>query len=190
MTTIENDLTFVAPEGVYSLTEEYKPPPIHASTATVAALFHSKLTTITVKFSASKPGTSQGFTALLGGGKGGDKNAKKKGDESGSESDDAGGGVEEGEVGGSQEDLHTPQQLFSPNGTRGGNPLPSKRKSVSRPKHSIKTTSSSFVTRLHTMEGLSKHLAGKSGDVTFMFYNAGKSFYWMDVSGKHKVSRS
>ncbi|KAG8751433.1 hypothetical protein FRC12_012448 [Ceratobasidium sp. 428] len=36
------------------------------------------------------------------------------------------------------------------------------------------------------MEGLSKHLAAKSGDVTFMFYNAGKSFYWMDVSGKHK----
>ncbi|QRW14357.1 catabolite repression protein creC [Ceratobasidium sp. AG-Ba] len=187
MATIENDLTFVAPEGVYSLTEEYKPPPIHASTAQTAALFHSKLTTVTVKFPAPKPGgASQGFTALLGGGKGGDKSAKKKGEESGSESDS--GGLDE-EVNGSQEDLpHAPQQLFSPNGSKGGQPLPGKRKSVSRPKHSIKTTSSSFVTRLHTMEGLSKYLAAKSGDVTFVFYNAGKSFYWMDVSGKHKAS--
>ncbi|KAG8692859.1 hypothetical protein FRC08_009487, partial [Ceratobasidium sp. 394] len=168
MATIENDTTFVAPEGVYSLTEEYKPPPIHASTANTAALFYSRLTTITVKFPASKPGASQGFTALLGGGK--DKTAKKKesaGAESGSDSDHD-GPVDDPDVNGSAEDLHTQQQaaLFSPNGSKGAQPLSGKRKSVSRPKHSIKTTSSSFVTRLHTMEGLSKHLASKSGDVT------------------------
>ncbi|KAG8767048.1 hypothetical protein FRC12_006475 [Ceratobasidium sp. 428] len=198
MATIENDATFVAPEGVYSLTEEYKPPPIHASTANTAALFHSRLTTVTVKFPASKPtgGASQGFTALLGGGK--DKTAKKKvvgttgegADQSGSDSEHDGAGIDaDADPNGSADDLHNTQQqqqaaLFSPNGSN--QPLPGKRKSVSRPKHSIKTTSSSFVTRLHTMEGLSKHLAAKSGDVTFMFYNAGKSFYWMDVSGKHK----
>ncbi|KAJ1309513.1 hypothetical protein OPQ81_006287 [Rhizoctonia solani] len=77
------------------------------------------------------------------------------------------------------------QQLFSPTGLKPG-PLTPRKKSVARPKNSIKTTSSSFVTRLHTMEGLTKYLAAKSGDVTFMFYNAGKSFYWMDMSAKLK----
>ncbi|QRW27693.1 ribosomal L27 protein [Rhizoctonia solani] len=86
------------------------------------------------------------------------------------------------------DDPSTPQQqqqLFSPTGLK-PSPLTPRKKSVARPKHNIKTTSSSFVTRLHTMEGLTKYLGSKSGDVTFMFYNAGKSFYWMDVSGKLK----
>lgn len=191
MASIENDSTFVAPEGVYSLTEEYKPPPIHASTAGIAAAFHSHLTTVTVKFAPPKAGGSQGFTSLLGGGNKEKSKDKKKtgggGDESGSDSEHE---PADEDIGGSGDDLPTQQQqqaaLFSPTGLKPGALPGGKRKSVSRPKHSIKTTSSSFVTRLHTMEGLSKHLAGKSGDVTFMFYNAGKSFYWMDVSAKHK----
>ncbi|KAB5595692.1 Catabolite repression protein creC [Ceratobasidium theobromae] len=177
---MESELTFVAPEGVYSLTEEYKPPPIHASAAGVAASFHSRLTTITVKFSPPKAGGSQGFTALLGGGKE-RANKDKKPDDSASDTDD------DPDVGGSGDDAPAQQQaaLFSPTGLKPA-PIPGKRKSVSRPKHSIKTTSSSFVTRLHTMEGLNKHLAAKNGDVTFMFYNAGKSFYWMDTTSKNK----
>ena len=62
-----------------------------------------------------------------------------------------------------------------------------KRKTVSRPKHSIRTTSSSFVTRLQTAEGLTRTLANKQGDVTFMFYNALKSFFWTEVGVKAKV---
>ena len=195
MAAIENDATFVSPEGVYSLTEEYKPPPIHASTAGAAAAFHSKLTSVTVRFPAPKVGGGQGLTALLGGGK--EKSSKekekdrKKGEESGEESDHDTPPGEDADLGGSADDVQQQQAaLFSPTGLKAG-PMPGgKRKSVSRPKHSIKTTSSSFVTRLHTMEGLSKHLAGKSGDVLFMFHNAGKSFYWMDGSSKVKVSLS
>ncbi|CAE6535863.1 unnamed protein product [Rhizoctonia solani] len=180
MANIDSDSTFVAPEGVYTLTEEYKPPPIHATTAGVAASFHSKLTTITVKFAPHKAG-SQGLTSLLGGKA---VKEKKKEDEASGESDHE----LEPDVEPDMDDPLTPQQqqqLFSPTGLKPG-PLTPRKKSMARPKNSIKTTSSSFVTRLHTMEGLSKYLAGKSGDVTFMFYNAGKSFYWMDVSGKLK----
>lgn len=69
----------------------------------------------------------------------------------------------------------------------GGGPAGAKRKTISRPKHSIRTTSSSFVTRLQTAEGLTRTLANKQGDVTFMFYNALKSFFWTEVGVKAKV---
>ena len=103
----------------------------------------------------------------------------------------------------------TPPALFSPGGTGGttnthsgagigvgvvgsggpgaGSGPSAKRKTVSRPKHSIRTTSSSFVTRLQTAEGLTRTLANKQGDVTFMFYNALKSFFWTEVGIKAKV---
>src|SRR5258706_5572847 len=105
----------------------------------------------------------------------------------------------------------TPPALFSPGGTGGttgthssvgvgvgvggvgsggsgaGSGLSAKRKTVSRPKHSIRTTSSSFVTRLQTAEGLTRTLANKQGGVTFIFYNALKSFFWTEVGVKAKV---
>lgn len=64
---------------------------------------------------------------------------------------------------------------------------PGKKKSISRPKHNIRTTSSSFVTRLQTAEGLSKTLQSKAGDSTFVFYNAAKSFFWTEAGVKAKV---
>ncbi|CAE6441353.1 hypothetical protein ACGC1H_004215 [Rhizoctonia solani] len=182
MASPETDSTFVAPEGVYSLTEEYKPPPIHATTAGIAASFHSRLTTITVKFAPPKAG-SQGLTSLLGGKAVKEKKKEEEGPASGESDHEL-----EPELEPDLDEPSTPQQqqqLFSPTGLKPG-PMTPRKKSVARPKNSIKTTSSSFVTRLHTMEGLSKYLAGKNGDVTFMFYNAGKSFYWMDVSAKNK----
>ena len=72
-------------------------------------------------------------------------------------------------------------------GSGAGSGPSAKRKTVSRPKHSIRTTSSSFVTRLQTAEGLTRTLANKQGDVTFMFYNALKSFFWTEVGVKAKV---
>ena len=62
-----------------------------------------------------------------------------------------------------------------------------KKKSVSRPKHNIRTTTSTFVTRLQTAEGLTKILQAKHGDVTFMFYNSAKNFFWTEVGSKTKV---
>ncbi|KIM23979.1 hypothetical protein M408DRAFT_27426 [Serendipita vermifera MAFF 305830] len=53
-----------------------------------------------------------------------------------------------------------------------------KRSHSTRKMQNIRTTSSSFVTRMQTMEGLTKQLAQQVGDATFLFYNASKSFIW------------
>ena len=62
-----------------------------------------------------------------------------------------------------------------------------KKKSVSRPKRNIRTTTSTFVTRLHSAEGLTRALQNKQGDVTFMFYNQAKNFFWTELGTKTKV---
>ena len=40
---------------------------------------------------------------------------------------------------------------------------------------------------MQSVEGLSKILTSKQGDVTFMFYNSGKTFLWYEVGTKAKV---
>ncbi|KAG8760766.1 hypothetical protein FRC14_002062 [Serendipita sp. 396] len=74
-----------------------------------------------------------------------------------------------------------PTTLFPP-------PLNSSRRrsQSSRKMQSIRTTSSSFVTRLQTMEGLSKVLGNQSGEATYLFYNASKSFIWTQIGQKGK----
>src|SRR6266404_1388169 len=64
---IENELTFVAPEGVYSVTENHKPIPITHNVP--APLFPTRLSTITVRFPATKQPAMPGLGQLLGGGK-------------------------------------------------------------------------------------------------------------------------
>src|ERR1700720_1882879 len=65
---MENEATFVAPEGVYSITEEYKPLPSLVQPVNNAAPIHpSKLSTITIRFPAAKQGGTPGFSQLLGG---------------------------------------------------------------------------------------------------------------------------
>ncbi|KAG8808738.1 hypothetical protein FRC17_003804 [Serendipita sp. 399] len=61
-----------------------------------------------------------------------------------------------------------------------------RRSQTSRKMQSIRTTSSSFVTRLQTMEGLSKALGNQSGEATYLFYNASKSFIWTQIGQKGK----
>ncbi|KAJ3507274.1 hypothetical protein NLJ89_g6395 [Agrocybe chaxingu] len=67
--------------------------------------------------------------------------------------------------------VHEPPTLFS-------RPLPAagRKKPAARPRNNMKTTSSTFITRIQTAEGLTKTLGSKQGDVTFMFYNMAKSF--------------
>lgn len=191
---MENEATFVAPEGVYSLTDEQRPPVIHLPvTAPPYGPILARLSTVIVHF-PPKLASSQGLSSLLGGSKEGrlkerekEKDRDKERDrDSNSSSDNS------REDGTSDPQLELPMpdntmlkptfpppSLFSP-----APPLPGKKKSVSRPKHNIRTTSSTFVTRLQSAEGLNKNLQSKQGDVTFLFYNNSKSFFWSEPKAK------
>lgn len=80
-----------------------------------------------------------------------------------------------------QQPQFTPTTLFSPamNGVK-------RRSTSARKMQNLRTTSSSFVTRLQTVEGLSKIIGHQSGDVTYAFYNASKSFIWTQIGQKLK----
>jgi len=61
-----------------------------------------------------------------------------------------------------------------------------KKKSISRPKQNMRTTTSTFVTRLQSIDGLSRYLQSKQTDVTFLFYNCAKNFFWAELGSKTK----
>ncbi|KAF6763913.1 catabolite repression protein creC [Ephemerocybe angulata] len=188
---MENESAFVAPEGVYSVTDEHKPNP--AQLAAVSAgpcLYPTRVTNIVVKFVNSKQGASQGFANLLGGGKDvkKDKAAKEKDDgvslSSSDTPDEADGAL--GQSTSAQEHPASPAPL-EPNTIFSSAPVANgKKKSVARPKHNIRTTSSTFITRIQSSEGLTKTLASKQGDVTFLFYNSAKAFSWVEAGSKAK----
>lgn len=183
--------SLVAPEGVYSMTEEQKPPPPHANLPSTQQVYPTRLSTVIVNFPLPKASTP-GFTALLGGAikpKEPEKRDKKATNNNNNGYDDSLSSSDQGDEISDPADpdnvapLQTPTSLFSP-----GLPDPlGKKKSTRRPKHNIRTTSSSFVTRLQSMENLNRHLSSKTGEVTFMFYNAAKSFFWTEVGSKLKV---
>ncbi|KII89190.1 hypothetical protein PLICRDRAFT_40829 [Plicaturopsis crispa FD-325 SS-3] len=192
---MENESTFVAPEGVYSVTEEHKPLALHAHVANAAPpLYPTRLSTIAIRFPAAKHTSAPGFGQLrLGGNKDvkKDKWAANKEREDGLSASGSSEPIDETY----SPDLSNPplaentstspliseqHTLFSaPNGA-------SKRKATSRPKHNIRTTSSTFITRLQTTEGLAKTLQSKNGEATFIFYNAAKSFVWAEMGSKSK----
>lgn len=211
------ETTFVAPEGVYSMVEEHRPINYHTNIASSnPALYPTRLTAVLIQFPASKAGgASQGLNYLLSGGKEKEKKDKDRGkdkdkdgkpkkpsyDDSLSSSENL--NVEEGKDSGPQSVADAPPSprhesengvpvvpslpAFAATPFTAGPPLSGKKKSVSRPKHNIRTTSSSFVTRLQSMEGLNKVLSSKQGDVSFLFYNSAKSLYWTEVGNKSKV---
>jgi len=217
---MENDSTFVAPEGVYSVIEEHRPSATnpHVTNTTVSQVsYPTKLSTVLIRYPAhNKASGSQAFAQLLGGGK--EKDAKKdKGktddaakdkdnylkpppreredgislssndtqDDVGNASPDLSAGSPPGpEVANAptHEPLNTIFSTHSPTNATGG-----KKKTSTRPKHSIRTTSSTFVSRIQTAEGLAKHLQSRQGEVTYVFYNHLKSFIWAEVGSKVKV---
>jgi len=217
---MENDSTFVAPEGVYSVIEEHRPSAINphvTNTNVPPSPYPTKLSTILVRYPAhNKASGSQAFAQLLGGGK--EKDAKKdkgKADDVGKDKDnhlkppareredgaslsssdtqdDVGNGSPDLSAGSppvpevpntpANEQLNTIFSTHSPPNAAGG-----KKKASTRPKHSIRTTSSTFVSRVQTAEGLAKHLQSRHGEVTYVFYNHLKSFIWTEVGSKVKV---
>ncbi len=192
---MESEHTFVAPEGVYSLTEDHKPIP--AAHTAPPPMHPTRLSTITVRFPATKqPAAIQGLGQLLGGGK---DFWKEKGLAPTAAAKEDGVSVSSGEtpedvtspdVGGTQ-DATTPTSITVPDQTHGlfGPPPPAggKRRAMSRPKHNMRTTSSTFITRLHCVEGFAKVLQAKQGEVTYLFYNSAKIFYWVEAGVQAKV---
>jgi len=185
---MENESTFVAPEGVYSVTEEHKPAVNNAS-----APFPTRLSSVVVRFTGAKQGGAPGFAQLLGGNKEfkKDKGSKEREDGVSLSSSDT---PDEGEQPSppTQESSptsptlpHEPHTLFSHPPAAGNY----KKKQVSRPKHNIRTTSSTFITRIQSAEGLTKTLQSKQGDTTFVFYNLVKSFLWVEAGSKAKVHK-
>jgi hypothetical protein len=174
----ENESTFVAPEGVYSVTEEYKPAPLHVHPVNTTPPAHpTRLSTVTVRFPGAKHGTP-GLAQLLGGNK---ESKRDKGQDGNSlsSSDSPEEGLPSPETTGQDNNPEIPS-LFSPSSAV------RKKKSVSRPKHNIRTTSSTFISRLQSAEGLAKTLQSKQGETTFLFYNSSKSFIWTEVGSKTK----
>lgn len=200
---MENESTFVAPEGVYSVTEEHKHSLLGVHTVNASTTsYPTRVRTITVKFTASKGANSQVLSQLLGGNR--EKDAKKEKDKSlpAKERED-GLSVSSSET---ADDAPSPEpSSFSPSPDSAPTPtLPheqfntifshapapaGKKKSIARPKHNMRTTSSTFITRLQNLDNLNKSLQSKQGDTTFLFYNAGKSFVWAEVASKAKVRR-
>ncbi|TFY70270.1 hypothetical protein EVG20_g2740 [Dentipellis fragilis] len=192
---MENDSTFVAPEGVYSVTEDFKPIPVIANGA--PPLYPTRLSSAVVRFPVQKGGGPPGLTQLLGGSKEFWKERgitpKEKEDGvsvSSSETPDEGNSpdpsnTQETSISSPivQHDQH--HGLFAHH-----HPTATKRKTMSRPKHNMRTTSSTFITRLHSVEGLKQALQAKQGDVTYLFYNSAKSFYWVEVGVKAKDALS
>jgi len=217
---MENDSTFVAPEGVYSVIEEHRPSALNphvTNTNLPPTSYPTKLSTILIRYPAhNKASGSQAFAQLLGGGK--EKDAKKdkgKADDAAKDKDnhlkppardredgaslsssdtqdDAGNASPDLSAGSpavpevpntpAHEHLNTIFSTHSPPNVAGG-----KKKASTRPKHSIRTTSSTFVSRVQTAEGLAKHLQSRQGEVTYVFYNHLKSFIWTEVGSKVKV---
>jgi hypothetical protein len=190
---MENESTFVAPEGVYTVTDEHKPSLIQNHAVSAGPnVFAAKVSTVVVRFPTTKQGGGPGFAQLV---LGGNKDQKK---EKGNGLKDRDDGVslsssdtaDEGDQPSSSTQEHPPASPSIPQEPHtlfSHPPAAGKKKNVARPKHNIRTTSSTFITRIQTAEGLTKTLQSKQGDVTFLFYNQAKSYVWVEAGSKAKV---
>lgn len=186
---------FIAPEGLYTLTDEYRPTAAQALTGMPLSQVPppTRLSSVTIRYPPTKPTGGPGLAQLLGGNKEGKKDklvVKDREDGVSLSSSD-----NTPEEGGDQQhppaqesntaNLNAPPEqhtLFSQQPQVVG-----KRKQSAKPKHGMRGTSSTFITRIQTMEGLSKYLQSKQGEVTYLFYNLGKHFVWIEAGSKAKV---
>lgn len=206
---METESSFVAPEGVYTVTEEHKHSLIGVHTVNAAPVtYPTKLKTVTVKFLTSKTANSQVLSQLLGGNR--EKESKKEKEKQEREKERLDKERERQQDGLSVSSSETPEDAPSPdpstfspspdnvtsptlaheqlNSLFGGPAQVGKKKSIARPKHNMRTTSSTFITRLQNVDNLSRNLASKQGETTFLFYNSSKSFIWTEAGCKAKVS--
>lgn len=192
---MENDSTFVAPEGVYSLTDEHKPN--HAQGIVSSAgphLYPSRISSVIVRYPATlKQGSgTQGLAQLLGGGGNKSDQKKDKAEKATKDRDDGVSLSSSDTPEGSDQPASTSQEQptglsSDPHTLFSAQPTPGKKKSIARPKHNLKTTSSTFITRVQNVEGMTKFLQAKTGDITYLFYNTCKSLIWLEAASKAKV---
>lgn len=184
---MENDFSFVAPEGVYTVTEEHKSTAAtqnQAGVNPVPCLYPTHVSSVLVRFPANKPTAPPPFAQLLGANKEVKKEKSPKEREDGislssSETpDDSTSSTPENTTSSALE-THTPFAHPQPQST-------GRKKTISRPRHNIKTSSSTFITRIQAAEGLNKTLQSKQGDATFIFYNMAKIFLWIEAGAKSK----
>lgn len=182
---MENESTFVAPEGVYTIIEEHKPTLLPTHPVSSTPHFPTRVSTIVVRFPASKQGGAPGLAHLLGGGNKEsrkDKGSKERDDGvSLSSSDTDEGDQPQENLTGSPAPNREPHTIFS------HPPVAGKKKTAARPKHNIRTSSSTFISRIQNSEGFPRVLQSKHGDTTFLFYNVAKTFLWLEAGSKSKV---
>lgn len=194
---MENDSTFVAPEGVYSITEEHKPTgATQATVNSVPILFPARLSAVTVRYPATKSPNSPGLSQLLGANR--EKEPKKDKAANSKERDDglSISSSEDPDEGSPDVSTAPPPETAkaspivphdSPNTIFHHNaPAAGKKKSAARPKHNMRTTSSTFITRLQNADNLHKTLQSKQGEATYLFNNSAKSFIWTEAGAKAK----
>jgi catabolite repression protein CreC len=141
-----------------------------------------------VRFPAKQP-PAQGLGQLPGGGKDFWKEKAEKGLAPTPAKED-GVSVSSGETPedatspniGSTQDAVSPGSIGMPDQNHGlfSPPVGGKRRTLSRPKHNMRTTSSTFITRVQCMEGLAKTLQAKQEEVTYLLYNSTKNLYWIE----------
>jgi len=195
---MENDASFIAPEGVYTVIDDHKPPP-NLTILGGPAQYPTKLSTVLVRFPPPKQGGAPGFAQLLGGG---NKDSKKEKTAHLNQPSTS----KEREDGVSLSSSDTPEEIDQTTSTQEhppttpvvaqetrslfSNPSAGKRKHDSHPKGNMRTTSSTFISRVQTSEGLAKTLQSKQGDATFLFYNISKTCVWIETGSKAKVTSS
>ena len=183
----------MAPEGVYSVTDEHRTSLAQNQAALAGhSIYPTKVCSVVVRFSVTKQGGTPGLAQLLGGNKEQKKGTlaipKEREDGVSLSSSDT---PDEGEQPSSSTQDHPPASPSVPHEQHTlFSHSTSKKKNAARPKHNIRTTSSSFITRIQTAEGLTKILQAKQGDVTFLFYNQAKSYMWVEAGSKAKVGPS
>ncbi|KAF9074715.1 WD40-repeat-containing domain protein [Rhodocollybia butyracea] len=184
---MESDTTFVAPEGVYTVIEEHRPSVLQNHAASTSPLqFPAKVSVITVKYPLEKikdSALAASLAQLLGGNKDlkKEKAVKEKDDGISLSSSDTPPDEQIDEVP-SSPTYSTP--LFSPSaGRKPKQPTPAK---WSKPKHNLKTTSSTFITRVQNAEGFPRNIRDRDGETTFFFYNQVKTILWVEAGAKSK----
>lgn len=199
---MESETTFVAPEGVYTVIEEHKPSVLQIHAANTSSLsFPTRVSVISVKYPVAKDrlgfvgGGGQSLAQLLGGG--GNKDSKKGVKEK--EKDDgislSSNDTPPDEQGEDPAAALPPSPLNTPSPfsqhSHASKKKPSAATKLSKPKHNMKTTSSTFITRTQNAEGFPRSLKDRDSEVTFIFYNQVKSVLWIEagVKAKEPLSR-
>ncbi|THU88588.1 WD40 repeat-like protein [Dendrothele bispora CBS 962.96] len=184
---MESQTAFVGPEGVYSIVEEHKPSVLQTHAANTSPIIYpTRVTTITVRFPPAKHGGTPGLAQFLGGSKDSkkDKAASREQDGVSQTSSDT---PDEGDTMINQDTVPgSPSVATNTLFSQSSMPNVGKKKQSARPKQNIKTTSSTFITRIQTAEGYTRTMQSKQGDCTFLFYNQIKSFLWVEAGTNSK----